>query len=463
MTAGSAVLASGSLSLGTQTVTAQGQTGTSDPSVQRGIFEVHYPDGYENTAEQTLNWANSIHKTLDQAYPSDIDLSNETIHILLNTGDVNGRMNWNADPYRIHARVIENGQMGPVEYREVLAHEYMNIVLNSHSVSNTGNWPRSPLWFREGLSDYYVYQHTSEQITDERFPTRFIKNRYEEIRNGLGYFEIMTQNNYSGGYLICEYTIDEFGTQPLFNLIKRDGDWESDIEDELGVGYDEWRRGWLEWAEDNIGGKYNIKVASIAELDSLAAEQQERIAELSEQGISLTSKPTELLVGQPIEFETEAGSQDISSTSWDFDDGTVADGTAVTHTFKRSGTYEVEVVVDLADGSTETRTQEVVITEMDGTEQVNDSDETEESDGADDPDGGNDSGEVENSNPDSAESESDSKSDSDTESEQSVSSNPEDETADEVAGFGIGTALLSLVSGRYLLKNKQSSEDEGLL
>ncbi|WP_336328803.1 PKD domain-containing protein [Halovenus sp. HT40] len=437
-TTASGVLLAGAGMQSTTTSLAQEDTDLSGPSVGDGVFEVYYPDGYRSTAEQALDWALEIHNSLTRSYPSDVDISGETLNILLNRGDVGGRMNWNANPYRIHAQVIENSRMGTVEWREVLAHEYMNIVLNSHSESNTGQWPRSPLWFREGLSDYFVYQETAEEITEQRFPTRFIENRYEEIRNGLGYFEIMIQNNYSGGYLICDYTIDEFGMQPLFNIIAKNGDWESDVENELGVGYDEWRRGWLEWAEENIGGSYNVKVASVRELDELVAEQQERIDELEGSGtqsepLTFTAEAERLLTGQPIKFEVGVpDDKEATAITWSFGDGETAAEQGVTYAYDESGDYEVEMTATFSDGSQETQTQDLTVTERNANGQSSDG----------------------------TGSESDSETGPETNSTEDDMPSEEQTNTDATGpGFGTGSALAALGGVGYTIKRRLTTDD----
>ena len=369
-TAGTAVLGATGTRGATARTTTQEETDDDNPSVSGGIFDVHYPDGYEPTAREMLQWARDVRASLRQEFPDGVGMGDEPVKIYLNEGDVGGKMNWNAGPYRIHAQVIQNARIEELEYRRVLGHEFMNIVLNYHSQKTVGKWPRSPLWFREGLSDYYTYNHISDEITRELFPSRFIQNRYEEIRNGLGYFELMTQNRYSGGYLILRYTIEEFGLDPVFDVLTKDGDWESDIAAALGVSYDEWRRSWLAWAEANVGGTYNAKVASISELDSIIADQRETIDRLRDGDVStrtsIAAVVSEIEVGQSVVFDAAFPSDaDIESVQWTFGDGTSADRASVAHAYDTPGDYEARMTARLTDGTEFTKSRQLTVVAAD--------------------------------------------------------------------------------------------------
>lgn len=347
----------------------QEETDDSNPKISDGIWDVHYPEGFQSEANQTLEWAQTMRENVRQQFPDGVGMGEKRIRIYLNEGDVGGLMNWNSSPYRIHAQVIQNSRMGELQYRQVLAHEFMNIVLNYHSQRYSNTWPRSPLWFREGLSDIYSYNHTADEIYEERFPTRFIKQRYKEIKSGFGYFELVTQNRYSGGYLLLSYTIEEFGLQPVFDVIAKNGDWESDIAEALGVSYDEWRRGWLSWAEDNIGGTYNAKVAYISELDTIIGDQQETITQLKESTAPAPSIATvvqEIETGQTIDFRATIPSDTgVTTVNWTFGDGTTATGAETTHSYETSGTYTVQMMAQLGSGDEITKSRELTVVEGD--------------------------------------------------------------------------------------------------
>ncbi len=61
--------------------------------------------------------------------------------------------------------------------------------------------------------------------------------------------------------------------------------------------------------------------------------------------------PTAAGVGQPLKFSAaNAGEVPSLSYHWDFDDGTVADGAEVTHTYTKSANYTVQLTVEGMDG-----------------------------------------------------------------------------------------------------------------
>jgi PGF-CTERM protein len=137
------------------------------------------------------------------------------------------------------------------DYERGLWHEYMNIVLwdTGTDHSGYGHWDRNPLWFPEGLSDYYVFQ--SPSVTDS-FPSRSIREVNESIQSGETDFDEITQHEYAGGHLLSMYMVDEYGEDAVWRVLRSSEDFWPAVQSEFGVSKTEFVDGWNKWSERHV-------------------------------------------------------------------------------------------------------------------------------------------------------------------------------------------------------------------
>lgn len=83
---------------------------------------------------------------------------------------------------------------------------------------------------------------------------------------------------------------------------------------------------------------------------------------------SLAAEPANVSAGDPVTFDASASTGNVTRYEWAFGDGTTIEGEEATveHEYVEPGSYEAELTVVDGEGSTDTATTTVVVTESDG-------------------------------------------------------------------------------------------------
>jgi len=228
-------------------------------------FVVEYRDGYKSDAQQIHDWMNRTRSQTYEVIPSDTAVTlNHRIHVRVYPGSEWTRSDhslyWqNTEPVRIHVQAPTDSSVNRDWYDHGLAHEYLNIVLWDYVEDNAdySYWGRNPSWFAEGISEYYAYR--LDAVRDQ-YPPRDISNMNESIKDGDGYFDIMASNTYDGGHLLAQYMFSRYNNTAVVSILAQDTDsFPAAVERNLNTDYVEFKRGWLRWAEEHIGGDYEVE------------------------------------------------------------------------------------------------------------------------------------------------------------------------------------------------------------
>jgi hypothetical protein len=244
---------------------------------------VEYRDGYESDARQVKRWFDRIRLEVTQITPDGTEPSlGSRIHIRAYPGSEWSRSDYSlywesTDPVYINLQAPSDSPNGEDWHEHGLAHEYLNIVLWDYGTDGTSYYyyGRNPPWFGEGVSEYYAYRLPS---VSDQYPPPQTEQMNQSIKSGSGYFNEVSSDRYHGGHLIAQYMFDEYGEAAVWEIPKDDADtFATALNRSLDVSYLEFKRNWLSWADEHIGGDYRFEVASRADLASLADEQQKKI------------------------------------------------------------------------------------------------------------------------------------------------------------------------------------------
>ncbi|WP_158059017.1 hypothetical protein [Halorussus halophilus] len=244
-------------------------------SVSDDHFVVKYADGYEASAQETLNMLQDIRTELQAETPVDTTIDEKIIvriHPIDEWEDSRYSLHWHTAPKRIN--LIAPSDWETVEYvdeyyiKKNLAHEYANIMLYEYVERHGDRYhTRYPSWFGEGLSEYYAYHNVSEDIQRNYDPG--VEKFEQKVEDGAGYFSVLTQDQYAGGHLLMHYVMNEYGEEAVFEMLSSTGEFEEVVQSELGVSYEVFKKRWLLWAETNIGGDYSVSADSVSKVDRI--------------------------------------------------------------------------------------------------------------------------------------------------------------------------------------------------
>lgn len=239
-------------------------------TVSEGETTVYYKEEYQNDAETTLQYHRDAVSFGQETLPSDVAVD-LTVKLYCYPGE-----EWNRSEYTLFWRDYEPPEVyyqapsdapddiGERWYRSGIGHELYNIVLWNYAVEKTNYqyYQRNPSWFPEGLSEYITNR---QPVVFEEHPDYGVQQIYEQIKKGDGWFGSVSQSKYHGGHVLCEFLIDEYGYQPLFDVLANDTtSFSQAIEDELGITRWGLSLQWLTWASENIGGSYDEGLPGIA-------------------------------------------------------------------------------------------------------------------------------------------------------------------------------------------------------
>jgi len=229
-------------------------------------FVIEYQSGYEDDAQKIGRMGEQARTEILAEIPyDDPPTFDNPIHIRVYPED-----QWNRDPYgqywktnrgsnrvvRIHVLApseleYADGDDVPDEYEQSLWHEYMHIVHwdTGTDHSGYGHWDRNPLWFTEGLSEYYVFQSPSVK---DSFPSYTIREANKSIRSDEADFDKITQYEYGGGHLLSMYMVDTYGEDAVWRVLKSSEDFWPAVQSEFGVNKTEFVDGWNKWSEHHV-------------------------------------------------------------------------------------------------------------------------------------------------------------------------------------------------------------------
>jgi PKD repeat protein len=120
----------------------------------------------------------------------------------------------------------------------------------------------------------------------------------------------------------------------------------------------------------NQPGMYNVRLVVVAQ-NGLRGSASQQIRVDSPQApapAAVINAPSQLEVGQEGMFDGSASRppDQIIRYTWNFGDGSTADGRTVPHTFRAAGTYNVTLSVIAQDGQSNTSSQQVQVTQAAG-------------------------------------------------------------------------------------------------
>lgn len=226
-------------------------------------FIIEYQSGYEEDAQQIGRMGEQARTELLAEMPVDGPPTlNNPVHIRVYPED-----QWDDSPYaqywhargpvRIHLLApseseYADGRDVPIDrYERTLWHEYLNIVLWDTGTEHGEyeHWERNPLWFIEGLSDYYVFQSPSVK---DSFPGYTIREANKSIRSGETDFDEITQYEYGGGQLLSMYIVDTYGEDAVWRVLRSPEDFWPAVQSEFGVNKTEFVDGWHKWSERHV-------------------------------------------------------------------------------------------------------------------------------------------------------------------------------------------------------------------
>jgi PGF-CTERM protein len=145
-----------------------------------------------------------------------------------------------------------DGDDVPIDkYERTLWHEYINIVFWDTGTDNAeyDYYDRNPLWFPEGLSDYYVFQ---TQTVKDSFPNYRIRVVNKSIRSDEADFDEVSQYEYGGGQLLVMYMVDAYGEDAVWRVLRSSEDFWPAVQSEFGVNKTEFVDGWHKWSERHV-------------------------------------------------------------------------------------------------------------------------------------------------------------------------------------------------------------------
>lgn len=248
-------------------------TSTEDwESIQpRDHLTFHYKDGYRDDAEQVAGWYTDAEDFAKDELPDSIPVEYEVPVFVTPSSEwdrSDGVLYWVNPPIEVHLQAPSDSPFGERWHRTGLAHELYNIVLWKYWDSSNATHSyrrRNPSWFGEGFSEYLAARQPS---TIDGYPDAGLQNMMDRIAKGDGYFAYVSQDRYFGGHLLCEYLLDTEGInyQVFFNIIRNDSEtWSQAVEEEFGMTHFEMSLGWLQWAEENIGGDFSTPLVTVSD------------------------------------------------------------------------------------------------------------------------------------------------------------------------------------------------------
>lgn len=233
-------------------------------TIEQDHLVVHYKNGYQNDAEQILQWYSDAEDYATEELPDEVETRIQS-NLYAHAEGFNGSsLRWSGNPIEVECLTPSENDFGESWYRSGLGHEMFNIILWNHAgrYSRYSYFQRNPSWFAEGLSEYLT--HRQPQLSNEPLPEG-VREYYEVIKDGGGYFSYLAGDRYNGGHVIAEFLVDKYGYDRIFDVLRNDSDtWNAAVQHGFNVSQFELELVWLVWAEENIGGTYTDGFAGLA-------------------------------------------------------------------------------------------------------------------------------------------------------------------------------------------------------
>jgi len=255
-------------------------------TVETENFVFKYKSGYSEDVEQVRDILQTGRQQLlnlvERSMAPSLD---EKIRVTLHPGaewtEGGGTLYWrSSDPVQIHLETPSDSGASTDWLEHGLLHEYANIILWDYGIDSADYqyWSRNPSWFAEGISEYLVYR---TPLVQDQFPPSEVQAMNETIRNGGGYFDVVAESQYHGGHLLAMYMFEEYSDERIWDVFASDTDhFYRALGKSLDTEYIEFKRGWLTWAEENVGGDYNVETSDSS---SNTGELEARISTLENQ------------------------------------------------------------------------------------------------------------------------------------------------------------------------------------
>lgn len=228
------------------------------------MYVVQYREGYESDAQVIHDHMAYARDVVDDAYPHTLD---DPVAVQVFPASEYGR-SFSSMYYDANDRAIR--MMAPADnehygadsiwYKKNVVHEYVHAPQgDDRNATDYRNRLDFPSWVTEGFAEYVAVFETTDDIREFYLDYRSSKEALEHVRNGDGYLMTVTSNVYEGAMHVFRYLDDVYGIRRVSDVFGADVDTPSAaFQETLGITPFDLQREWLQWAEANIGGTYDV-------------------------------------------------------------------------------------------------------------------------------------------------------------------------------------------------------------
>lgn len=228
----------------------------STKELQKGKFKVVYPDGYRQDGETMMTWISESLNLLSQFIPEAMSLIDGFITVRLHTTD-------NLEPGWAHADISSSTIHFPIPsmaeevdpyYSKTyhignIAHEFSHILFNRYRQLASGyGWESeaggAPLWFTEGLGEYFRILVIGEKAFEENYRRRYDRELSNLRKHGLN----QIRDVYAAGAWALRFMDDQFGLPVIIDILKSPEQtfWDA-VKMETELGKDEFEQQFRNW------------------------------------------------------------------------------------------------------------------------------------------------------------------------------------------------------------------------